>query len=186
MLLIVEIGLFLGGIYVVVTGKIPSLLIDGRTYHVTNRVARVLGVLLMLPMLTAFFGGILMANFYPDQAAENVFALEFITLFVVVILVLLLLRIFGRKSAITDDVETKISKKTSGALMYALFSWTGFGAILCCPLAIINANQALKLMDEHNVGENYRKKAKLARTMAMGSLVLIVVCSAFILFPIDL
>ena len=56
--------------------------------------------------------------------------------------------------------------------MYAILSATGFAAIIGCPLAIIYANQALKLINEHEVGEENRKKATSARSIAIVATVL--------------
>jgi hypothetical protein len=35
-----------------------------------------------------------------------------------------------------------------------------------CPLAFVRANQALRLIDEHQVGEQYRGTAQAARIIA--------------------
>jgi hypothetical protein len=102
---------------------------------------------------------------------------------VVVILTLVLVRVVGKKKKSVDDIEVKISKKAQGALMYAIFSCSGFAAIICCPLAFIYANQALTLMDQHSIGEQYRKKAKVARSMATFSSLLVFACVAISIFP---
>lgn len=66
-----------------------------------------------------------------------------------------------------NEIEAAIAKKSQGALMYAIFSATGAAALICCPLAIIYASQALKLINENHVGEQHRSKAQIARIIAI-------------------
>ena len=91
----------------------------------------------------------------------------------------------GKKVGPVNDIEAKIAKKSQGALMYTIFSATGFAAVICCPLAIVYANQALKLIDENRVGEQYRSKAKTARTLAIvftALWVVAIICFASVMF----
>lgn len=166
MLLILEIGMLLGGIYSVVTAKVPAFLVDGGKHQVEGWAARVVGVLLMLPLTVAITGGIMANLFVEENGADFVVTLEYLTLFVVVILTLVLVRLVGKRSAPVSPLEATIKKKAQGSLMYAIFSATGLAAVICCPLAFIYASQALKLIDEYDFGKEYRGKAKAAQLIA--------------------
>jgi hypothetical protein len=50
-------------------------------------------------------------------------------------------------------------------LIYALLG-LGFAGMILYPLAFTRAGQALRLIEEHKVGERYRNTAKLARILA--------------------
>lgn len=166
MLLILEIGMLLGGIYSAVTAKVPAFILDGGNRQVEGRMARIIGVLLMLPLTVAISGGIFSSLFVEENAADYVVALEFLTLFVVVILTLVSVRVAGNKIPPVSPLEATIKKKAQGSLMYAMFSATGFAAVICCPLAFIYSSQALKLIDEYDFGKEYRGKAKAAQVIA--------------------
>ena len=185
MLLIIEIAMLIGGIYAIVTAKVPSFLVGGGKYQVEGTVARLFGVLLILPLPVAFLGGIILALLFGEDGTGYAVILELITVFGVAILATVLTRVVGKKVELVNDIEATIAKKSQGALMYAIFSITGFAALICCPLAIVYANQGLKLIDEHHVGEQYRSKAKTARTLAIVFTVLWVVaiiCFASVMF----
>jgi hypothetical protein len=119
----------------------------------------------MVPLPFAFMIGMLLGHFVEDGAGYVIF-LELLAVLTAAILVVVLIRVAGERVEPENSVEVIISKKTIGSLFYALLSATGFAALICCPLAFVHANQALGLIDEHHVGEQYRNKAKLARAIA--------------------
>jgi len=166
MLLIVEIAMLIGGIYAIATARVPGFLIGGGKYQVEGTTARLFGVLLILPLPIAFIGGFILALLFGEEGTGYAVILELVTVFGVAILSVVLTRVLGKQVAPVNDVEATIAKKSQGALMYAILSVTGFAALICCPLAIIYANQALKLIDEHGIGEQHRGKAKTARIIA--------------------
>ena len=167
MLLIIEIAMLIGGIYAIITAKVPSFLVGGGKYQVEGTVARLFGVLLILPLPVAFLGGIIFALLFGEDGTGYAVIFELITVFGVAIIATVLVRVVGKKIEPINDTEATIAKKSQGALMYAIFSITGFAALICCPLAIVYANQALNLIDENRVGEQYRSKARTARTLAI-------------------
>ena len=69
-MLYVEILMLITGVWAIATGKIPSLLFGGPQYKLEGRSARLLGVLLLLPILITFVG---------SSFLEDVFGLELIT-----------------------------------------------------------------------------------------------------------
>jgi hypothetical protein len=165
MLLIVEVVMLIGGIWTIVTGRVPSFLVGGGKYQVEGLAARLLGFLLVLPLPVAFLGGLLLGLLF-EGGAGYATLLELVIVLGVAVSAVVLMRVAGKRVEHVSDVEAVIAKKAQGALMYALFSVTGVGALICCPLAFVYAGQALRLMDEHGVGEQHRGKAKAARIIA--------------------
>jgi len=184
MLLIIEIAMLIGGIYAIVSAKVPSFLVGGGKYQIEGMTARLFGVLLVLPLPIAFFGGVILILLTGEEGTFYATMLEIGTVFVVSLLVVVLTRVVGKRVEPTSDIEATIAKKAQGALMYAIFSATGFAAIICCPLAFIYAGQALKLIEEHGVGEQHQGKAKTARVIAGVATLLWVVVVAGILLVI--
>jgi len=166
-LLILEIAMFIGGLLALIKGEVPSFLVGGGKYKVEGTVARVFGVLLLLPLPIAFLGAIVLILLFGKDGESFAAIIELVAVIGVSIISLVLVRIVGQKIEYESGVEEIIAKKAQGSLMYAILSATGFAAIICCPLAIIYANQALKLIDEHGVGEEYRKKTITARSIAL-------------------
>lgn len=185
MLLIVEIAMLIGGIYAIVTAKVPSFLVGGGKYQVEGTVARLFGILLILPLPVAFLSGIILALLFGEGGTGYAAILEFITVIGIAIFATVLTRIVGKKIEPENNIEAIIAKKSQGALMYAIFSISGFAALICCPLAIVYANQAIKLIDENHVGEQHRSKAKTARTLAIVFTVLwvvVIICFGSVMF----
>ncbi|MFN2235760.1 MAG: hypothetical protein ACK2U1_16160 [Anaerolineales bacterium] len=186
MLLVVEIAMLIGGIVAIVTAKVPGFLVGGGKYQVEGATARLFGVLLLLPLPIAFFGALILALLFGEEGAGYATILELVTVVGIAILAVVLIRVVGKKVEPVNDIEATIAKKAQGALMYAIFSATGFAAVICCPLAFVYANQALKLIDENNIGEQYRGKAKTARIIAGVATLLWIVavlCFISVLFP---
>ena len=182
---LIEIVLFIGGIYSIVTAKVPAFLVGGGFYHVDRWIARTIGVLVMIPLPIAIFGGEILTYLFGDKSAENPFSIEIVKivpLFVVGILVLVLTRVVGRQIEPASDTEAIIAKKTQRALTCAVMS---VFIVIYAPWAFIYANQALKLIDENSVGEQYRDRAKMARIIASVAILLsIIACLILILIPI--
>ena len=166
MLLIAEIAMLIGGIWAIVAGKVPSFLVGGGKYQVEGLAARLFGVLLLLPLPVAFLGAIALTFLFGEEGTGYAAVLEIMTVVGVAILAVVLMRVVGKRVEPASDVEAVIAKKAQGALMYALFSATGVGALICCPLAFVYASQALRLIDQHGVGEQHRGKARAARAIA--------------------
>ncbi len=167
MLLILEIAMLIGGIYALATGTVPAFLVGGGKVKIEGLTARLLGVLLILPLPTAFVGGVLMALLLGEEAANYAALLEIGVVFGIALLILIFSRVLGKRIEPENEIEATITKKAQGALMYAILSATGFAALIACPLAIVYANQAIKLIDEHEIGEEHRSKAKTARVIAI-------------------
>jgi hypothetical protein len=184
MFLIIEIAMFIGGIWALVKGEVPSFLVGGGKYKVEGTNARVFGLLLILPLPIAFLGGLILGLLFGQDGVEYATILELVAVIGIAILSLVLVRIMGKQVVHVSDTEATIAKKAQGALFYAIFSGTGFATIICCPLAYIYANQALKLIEEHGIGEQYKSKAKTARGLALGFTSLWVVAILCVIFVV--
>lgn len=69
------------------------------------------------------------------------------------------------------NIEPVIRKKVQGSTIYVFLGLLGFAGILLCPLAFLRCSQALRMIDEHGVGESYRR---LARQIRVASAVLFI------------
>lgn len=189
MLLILEIAMLIGGIYALVTAKVPGFLVGGGKVQIEGLPARLLGVLLILPLPTAFVGGVLLALLVGEEAYNYAALLEIGVVFGIALLVVIISRLLGTRLEPESEIEAMITKKAQGALMYAILSATGLAALVCCPLAIIYANQAIKLIDEHGIGEEHRNKAKTARViaivpLALGGAAVVCIVSSALIYPL--
>ena len=173
---IIEILMLIVGIWAIATGKLPSFLFGGAKYKLEGRGVRLLGLILALPLPAAFVAGFLLALLFGNQTTGYAVLLEVVIVLACGIAAVVVSR-FVRQPAIpagsdgdtTKDLsnfEAIIAKKAQGSLIYALLGILGFSAILVCPLAFIRANQALRLIDKHQVGEQYRGTANAARIIA--------------------
>lgn len=176
MLLIVEILMLVAGIWAIVAGKLPPFLFGGAKYRLEGWGVRLLGLILVLPLPTALVVGVLLGLLFGDQAIGYAALSESVIVLVCGVVAVIVSR-FVRQPAIpsgTDgaaadglsDIEATIDKKVQGSLIYALLGILGLSAILVCPLAFIRANQALRLIDEHQIGEQHRGTANAARIIA--------------------
>ena len=166
MLLIIEVAMFIGGIYSIVSARVPSFLVGGDEYQVIGRKARIFGILLLLPLSGALWGGVVLGLRFGDKGVDYATTMEFLVVLGVALLCIIFIRFFGKKSELVNDIESVISRKAIGSLVYAILSAPGITALVCCPLAVVYANQALSLIDKHGVGVQYRGKAKVARIFA--------------------
>lgn len=185
MLLFIEIAMLLGGLYAIVSGKVPGILIGGGNYQVNNSTARLFGVLWVLPLPVVFLGAILLSIFFGDEGVAYAGILELVTVLGVAVLSVVMMRVVGKPVEATNTIEAVIASKANGALMYAIFSMTGVATLSGAPLAWIYANQALKLIDEHQTGEQYRSKANIARVIgALTVLFWLAVCGCLLTFSV--
>ena len=63
-------------------------------------------------------------------------------------------------SPVEQDIELIIRKKVQGSTIYVLLGLLGPAGILLCPLSFIRCGQALRMIEQHGVGEDERKLAK--------------------------
>ena len=167
MLLIIEILMLVTGLWAIFAGKAPSFLIGGGKYQIDGMYARLLGVLLILPLPTAFLGAIVLVVLIGEDGTGYAAILEIGTVAIIGIFVMILIRVIGKTDAEADPTEALIARKTNGSLIYALLGGTGIGAIIFCPLAFIYANQALRLMEQNpEYWQAYNGRAKIARIIA--------------------
>jgi hypothetical protein len=95
--------------------------------------------------------------------------LELAIIFGVVISAAGLARVLGNQAEPANSIEARIAQKAQAALMAAIFCVTGLAALICCPLAMVYANQALQRIAEGKGGEQYRRQAKAAQAVAIAA-----------------
>ena len=69
-MLVIEIGLAVGGLLALVTGKVPSFVVGGGKYRVEGMAARLFGILLMSPIPLIFAASIWLVFFMGEEGAE--------------------------------------------------------------------------------------------------------------------
>lgn len=177
MLLIVEIVLLVFGLLAIVRGKLPSFLVGGGQYRIEGPGARLLGLLFILPLPIGFIGGLLLTSFLGEQGIGSAFLLEFFTILSVMTIGVIAVRFIRQPTTTADTdanavegmltIEENIARKARSSLLMAALGILGFSAIVFGPWAFVRAGQVLRLIDEHNTGEHYRRMAVWARILAV-------------------
>ena len=176
MLFVIETILFFAGIWTIAKGRLP-LFISGPQYQVEGRNARLLGIILILPVPVSFIASLLLILFFDKNTALAYASLvEIFTIIIVLVGSLVFIRRVGQPIIGSDDVGNIIGdvssvkpiiiKKTQVSIVYAFIGILGPAAIVACPLAYIRAGQALRLINEYKVGESYRILAYLGFVIA--------------------
>ncbi|MBI9049186.1 MAG: hypothetical protein JEZ00_07195 [Anaerolineaceae bacterium] len=177
MLLILELA-FLGfGIYAIFTGKMSGFLFGGGKYKIEGTAVRLLGVLLILPFPIIFVSSFILMLFIGEDALLYASLIEISVVVGVAIIASIAIR-FIRKPNIPEgnfsqveidklEIESKISRKSTGALIYTITGAFGIVSIIVCPLAFLYATQAINLIKKHNVGEQHLKTAVYTRGLAI-------------------
>ncbi len=131
LILFVEIGMFIAGIYAIVVAKVPSFLVGDGKYKVEGLVVRWLGVLLLLPLPIALllFGpqGIISLV----SASGLAVILELIMVFGDAILFVGLVRVLGKG---TDEIKIR---KTLLLLLGFVFLLLTLGTFLMAGVFIV-------------------------------------------------
>jgi len=174
--LIAEILMLIAGICAIIEGKIPSFLLGGARYKLEGRGVRWLGLILVIPLPVAYAVGVVLPFLFGAESAPYAVGIELMMVLVCATAAVVVSRYIrrpvmpagadGDNAQDLANIQAVIAKKAQGSLIYALLGILGFTAILVCPLAFIRANQALRLIDKHHVGEEHRGKANAARVLA--------------------
>jgi hypothetical protein len=64
------------------------------------------------------------------------------------------------------EIEEEIAHRVQGSTVYLGLSVLGLTAMVLCPLVMVRATRALKLIDEYGVGERFRRNARIIRALA--------------------
>lgn len=184
MLLILEIAMLVAGLYALIKGKVPSFIVGGSHFEVKSAPARVMGLIMMLPIpatfvLTLVLAFVMGASGQVDQSTLNVVAtaLEIVLVVLAGVVTLILFYVFRKPIIATDaegnpatpetNIEVEIARKTNGSALYVLLGLFGVTGLVLCPLAYIRTTEALRMIDEHHMGEKYRGRAKAVRIGAI-------------------
>jgi hypothetical protein len=180
---LIEIFMLLVGIYALIVGSVPSFLLGGTQYELKGKYARLLGLLLVIPLPVAPALAVSMLLLFGESVIDYLPWVEIALLVICGVAAVIIGNSVRQpatppsdeKKAVTDSlaapddlikIEATIAKKAQGSMIYALLGILGFSAIVVCPLAFIRANQALRLIDEYHVGEQHRGAANGARILA--------------------
>jgi hypothetical protein len=183
-----ELVMLGGGLYVLITGKIPGFLLGGHRsdrYEVSEGLARFLGFLMILPIPCAFMTGVLMRLTMDPSSVKGTAIFAEVAIVVGTAILVLIIYTIARTPVDVDPsclengtdgsvdkirIADDINRKINGSLIYVILSALGFAAIVTCPLAILRITKAIKLIDTHQVGEEHRQKAQIVRRVAILSI----------------
>jgi hypothetical protein len=176
MIIVLEIAFFFGGLYAIITGKIPGFLIGGPRFEVIGTPARQLGVPMMLPLPASFAVSFLMARLYGTQGIGYAATFEFGFTVLIAVIVWIAIRNL-RKPKMTmnaegvmveavSNIEDDIIRQLNSAWFYAIVGIIFAGFILG-PLAFWRASQVIKLIEQHHVLENKLSGARFVRVMGI-------------------
>jgi hypothetical protein len=174
MLCIIELILLAAGLWAMIRGRIPSFLIGGPEYVLEGSGARILGLLLVLPFPLSVLVVVLLGLVFDMEASRFSLTVEILNLVLVAIIVFVGARLIRKprsiEGGIADDpaaeLERVIARKSTGSFIYAILGLLGFAGIVLGPLAYYRAGQALRLMETHGIGHQFRSKARDARILA--------------------
>ena len=93
---VVEIIVLVGGLYTLVKGKVPSLLVIGGEHDVEGTPARVVGAVLMLPLPAALLAGFVLAFLFGEQGIRYAALVEGALVIACGLLAVILMRAAGR------------------------------------------------------------------------------------------
>jgi hypothetical protein len=177
MLLIIELAFFGFGIYAIITGKMPSFLFGGGKYKAEGTTVRLLGLLLLTPLPVAFLIGMVIVLLNLNEPTTFAALFEFLFVMIISLIgssVYKRIRVptvqidnLNKDQLDSHIIEEKIQIKSNAAIIYTITGIFGIVSIIVCPLAILYATQALKLIKEHHVGEEHLKKAIYSRAFAI-------------------
>jgi hypothetical protein len=183
MLLILEIAMLFGGGYALITGKMPTFLFGGPGYEVPAPSARIIGLLIALPLpvaVTLGFGlGLLNAMGLLSRSAMVLIAAlgEWALVIGAAIVAAIAVRKVRKPRMVVNetgemvpaalDVEKDIARKVDGSTVYLILGVLGPVSFVTMPLIVARTTRALRLIDEQHVGERYRSKARTVRILSI-------------------
>jgi hypothetical protein len=190
--LIIEVLFLIFGLWALFTGRLPAFLFGGGKYRIEGPLVRGLGVLMLMPLpIAVVLGVVTMMAFGPD-------ALSYATLLEVGMLVLVmvagLIVVYRVRQPITPEasdaldasdapaapaspVEDDIQQKATSALIMSLLCFTGIGAFVFGPWAVIRGRRAEALIKQHEVGKEYLVRAQIGVVIGVLMTLAVVICA---------
>ena len=172
---LLDIALFAGGIYTLVSGQFPTILAGGVKWQFGGTYARLVGALILIPLATYFI------NPYPELDL-----IIFLVVTIIMEITVYSLRqprvalaapgVVGSGISI-DPVEEQIAKDLQGAVTMLALSLFAF--FLFAPLAFSRANKIIKTIETSGHGLQYRSQAQIVRALSVAAIIigLIGVCT---------
>jgi hypothetical protein len=182
----------LGGGYALITGKVPALLFGGGQYKVEGTPARWIGLLIMSPLPLAFGLDLLAIFLFGRGAAPFLIFGEWLIIILVAITAIVAVRLVRKPVEILSangspinesdsEAVKQIARKVQGSTIYLILGATGVGAVIFCPLVFIRTTQALRMIAEQKIGEQYRMQAQIARVISVAVFAVYVCAGIFLL-----
>jgi len=186
MLITIEGILLIAGVWAIIRGRIPSLVIGGTEYTAEGSGARSIGLLLVLPLPLSLLSMAILVRVFGKDAAGFSIPVEISILVLVAIATFVAVRLIGKPRALEAiELERVISRKANGSLIYAITGLLGFVGIVLGPLAFCRAGLAIELIEAHGIGQEHQKNAKLARTIAIVAITIwVLALLGFLLFAL--
>lgn len=109
MCIILEIAMFVGGIYALATAKVPTIVIGGPKYQVEGPRARIVGALLLFPLPLAFMSGVALGLFFGEEAQVVVPVID-VLIILAFSVAALIVAYASRQPRLTTDSSGEMSK----------------------------------------------------------------------------
>lgn len=186
----IEILFFIFGIWILISGKVPSILVGGNRYVIEGSGARWIGLILLLPLPVGFLTGYALQSALGESGDFYWLVLDVFIFFLTAAWFLGVARRIRVPRTVPDGSNVfpedqnvrEIAYKTNGSLIYAILGIVGPVALVTGPLVFVRTGQALHLIDEHQVGENYKIRVTIARIVALLFFLLWLVLFSFLIF----
>lgn len=176
LLLILEIILLMIGVVTLYRRSVPSFLMGRAGYQIVGRTATMIGMVMIAPLPLTLCMTLFLATFQSEIAPDMAVILEAVNLgFAAVLSFILIVVLKEPIKGKADDpdfyepmsIEEEIEQRTRGAYIYLIIGLFGPVGFVMAPLVFIRTTQAISLIEQHQVGQEFRKRAQLWRTLAM-------------------
>ncbi len=101
-----EIILGIAGIWILLVGKVPGWIVGEKGYEITGNKARLVGLILLLPIPITLVGGALLVLLFGEAGAGYSFLLEIAAFIVAMISALVLMRKYRVPTAIIQGKDS--------------------------------------------------------------------------------
>jgi hypothetical protein len=130
----IEIILAIAGIYTLVSGRVPDMLVGGKGYELIGNRARIIGALLLLPIPFSCTGTFLLGSFIRKDAVFYGLVLEVGILVTISIITILLVRQYRTEKAASDNQKPE---KNMGPVFFWIFVVVVVGGAACMLAMIV-------------------------------------------------
>jgi hypothetical protein len=186
-LLFLEIGMLLVGFISLVWRDVPKWLFGGSQYRIPDQTARLLGMVLLLPIPLTALTGFIYSVLFGEGFQRYAFWLELLTVLATMAVAVRVTRIARRPieedASVSEGFEEvspgkQFERKVQVVKTYAALVGLGLPAIAFYPTTIHRANETLALMEQ--AGSNNTLKEPILKARRDASILLSLWGLAFI------